>query len=164
MGGLSGADANCQQRAEIAGLGGNWKAWLSDSNEDAKDRLVHPDGNLLRIDGVIFANNWYSLVINSSNAPGPMNALEIDEFGQQKPYVGGGVLGGCSWSGGYFFMPWTATSGDGTFVGPSTCSNWTSISGTGYVGLGGYSISQWTSFGTCPFPCDWNQPLYCFEQ
>ena len=156
MGGLAGADSHCQERADIAGLGGTWKAWLSDSNENAKDRLTHPDGNLVRVDGVIVATDWDSLV-----SGWPVNAPEIDEFGQQKPYVGNGGTGGCGWAGGYFFHPWTATNNGGTLDG-ATCNDWTSTSGTGRVGLGGYSLSQWTTW--CDFPCDWEQPLYCFEQ
>ena len=40
MGGLTGADANCQASANTAGYGGVWKAILSDSKSNAKDRLT----------------------------------------------------------------------------------------------------------------------------
>ena len=44
LGGLSGADAKCQQAANATGLGGTWVAWLSDSTHNAKDRI--PDTNV----------------------------------------------------------------------------------------------------------------------
>ena len=158
LGGLSGADAQCQVRANAANLGGTWKAWLSDSLTDAKDRLVHPMGALVRIDGTVIASNWDALVNGW-----PAAAPEITEYGLLKSYVNAGSVPGCSWAGGYFFHPWTATDNQGGLSG-MTCDNWTSssASATGWVGLGGYSLSQWTDW--CNFPCNMSQPLYCFEQ
>jgi len=40
LGGLGGADSICQEEAENSGLPGIWKAILSDSTIDARDRLV----------------------------------------------------------------------------------------------------------------------------
>jgi hypothetical protein len=40
LGGLEGADAHCQSLAEAAGAGGKtWRAYLSTSSEDARDRI-----------------------------------------------------------------------------------------------------------------------------
>ncbi|MFL5321038.1 MAG: hypothetical protein ACJ790_15370, partial [Myxococcaceae bacterium] len=39
FGGLAKADEACMLAVSAAGLGGNWKAWLSDSNTDAIDRI-----------------------------------------------------------------------------------------------------------------------------
>ena len=39
LGGLTGADAKCQSRAAAAGLTGTYKAWLSSTTINAKDRL-----------------------------------------------------------------------------------------------------------------------------
>ena len=158
LGGLSGADAKCQDRANAAELGGTWKAWLSDSFTAAKDRLVHPMGALVRIDGTVVASNWDALVNQWPDA-----APEIDEYGQQKSYVNAGSVPGCSWAGGYFFHPWTATDNTGALKG-ATCADWTTSAAApkGRVGLGGYSLSQWTDW--CDFPCNMSQPLYCFEQ
>jgi hypothetical protein len=157
LGGLAGADQKCQDRADAAGLGGSWKAWLSDSTTHAADRLNQPTGPLLRTDGVAIANSWNDLV-----SSWPTSAPEVDEFGQAYPLVGSGNTSHCSWSGGYFFHPWTATDSQGQLSGP-TCSDWTDTSGVGFVGLGGYSLSQWT-YWCDDFPCSWEQPLYCFEQ
>ena len=40
LGGLSGADAKCSLRAQAGGLSGSWKAWLSDANNNAIDRIT----------------------------------------------------------------------------------------------------------------------------
>jgi hypothetical protein len=40
FGGLAGGDAICQARADAATLGGTWRAWLSTSTVDARDRIV----------------------------------------------------------------------------------------------------------------------------
>ena len=40
LGGLAGADAHCGSLAEAAGIAGKtWRAYLSDSSEDARDRI-----------------------------------------------------------------------------------------------------------------------------
>lgn len=156
LGGLAGADQICQDHADGASLGGTWMAWLSDSTTDAADRLVHPTGSLLRTDGVVVAKSWAELVLTW-----PLNAPEVTEHGTSIPYVDAGSTGHCSWAGSLFFHPWTATDNDGIGTG-TTCSDWTTTAGTGLVGLGGYSLSQWTYW--CDFPCDGEQPLYCFEQ
>jgi len=156
MGGLTGADAICQSHADGAGLGGTWRAWLSSSVEKVADRLTHPTGGYQRVDGAVVSSSWDALLTSS-----PAIAPELDEFGNQIPYVGAGSATGCSWASGYFFHPWTASNNQGIYEGPS-CSDWNSNSGTGKVGLGGYSLTQWTNW--CPgFDCAWSQPLYCFE-
>src|SRR5687768_9760888 len=40
LGGLAGADAHCQKLAEATGISGKtWKAYLSTSSENARDRI-----------------------------------------------------------------------------------------------------------------------------
>ena len=51
LGGLAGADAKCQTRANAASLGGTWKAWLSDSTTSAASRLTQS------VSGYILLNN-----------------------------------------------------------------------------------------------------------
>jgi hypothetical protein len=41
LGGLAGADAKCQQAADAAGLGGTFRAWISDDATSASSRLTH---------------------------------------------------------------------------------------------------------------------------
>ncbi len=60
LGGLEGADAHCQSLAEAAGIGGKtWRAYLSTSTVDARDRI----GN----------GPWY-------NSAGVMVAADLDEL------------------------------------------------------------------------------------
>lgn len=157
LGGLEGADAKCQERANAASLGGIWRAWLSTNSQSAASRLTHPVQGYRRTDGAVISESWTGLVTGS-----PLVAPELTEYGVQTPYVGAGSVTGCSWAAGYFFHPWTATTNEGAYSGPD-CDGWTSTSATGRVGLGGYSLSQWTNW--CPgFGCSSSQPLYCFEQ
>ena len=40
FGGLAGADSRCQDRALAVGMGMNWKAWISTTTVNAKDRVL----------------------------------------------------------------------------------------------------------------------------
>ena len=79
LGGLAGADSKCQARADAAGLGGSWNAWLSDDAESASSRITRSSGPYTRVDGVLVANNWDDLTDGSLQNP-----LSIDEFGRVK--------------------------------------------------------------------------------
>lgn len=61
--GLAAADTVCQNRAAAAGLPNaqNFKAWLSDSSVDAKDRITS-DGPWVRLDGVAVAESKPDLI------------------------------------------------------------------------------------------------------
>jgi hypothetical protein len=63
LGGLTGADGICNQEATHAGFtAGSWKALLSDSQYNARDRVNFNWGTLKRIDGsTVIANNWSDL-------------------------------------------------------------------------------------------------------
>jgi hypothetical protein len=55
LGGLTGADAHCQQLAEAAGATGKtWKAYLSTASENARDRIG--DGPWYNAKGELIAN------------------------------------------------------------------------------------------------------------
>ena len=59
LGGLAGADAKCQERADVARRSGTFKAWLSDRTASVEDRFDRSrDGAaFVRTDGVRVANN-----------------------------------------------------------------------------------------------------------
>jgi hypothetical protein len=61
LGGLEGADAICQLRAEAAGLPGNYRAWLSASGTHAKDRFAGVSG-WIRPDGSPFARSLEQVI------------------------------------------------------------------------------------------------------
>ena len=80
LGGLDGADAECQTLAGAVPLPGHFKAWLATSTVDAKDRLVTPNGTAargwIRPDGRPFADSIGELLDGQMYFP-----LRLDESG-----------------------------------------------------------------------------------
>lgn len=150
LGGLSGADAKCQEKANAANLGGSWKAWLSDNSTSAASRLNHYSGPYKRVDGITVANNWDDLTDGSLQ-----DKINITEL--NKP---------SSWN-----LVWTNTKIDGSIFSTNfnqTCNNFTSLNyynkaaGTGFAGV---TDNRWTNnANNPPYGCDAPGSLYCFEQ
>ncbi|MBI2600339.1 DUF1554 domain-containing protein [Candidatus Daviesbacteria bacterium] len=156
LGGLSGADAKCQDRATAANLGGTWKAWLSDNQTSAGNRLSHATVSYKQLNGSIIANNWNDLV------DGSLQSLPVvTELGTN-----------------YYSAVWTGTNYNGTVpqgTGQAAhCQAWTSSASTEYdlaVGAAGNAqvYYYWTNVDINLFPqsffsCNNNYALYCFEQ
>ncbi len=142
LGGLAGGDAVCEARATANTLGGTWRAWLSTSTVDAKDRLTEPAGVFTRaVSGTKVADDIADLTDGNID-----NAILDDEFG---------VDGGNS-------IAWTGTGSDGLMTG-SDCGDWTSSDSgdTGNRGTRSLSTTGWTVSGS-RF-CNTSQKLYCFE-
>ncbi|MDO8498294.1 MAG: DUF1554 domain-containing protein [bacterium] len=153
LGGLSGADAKCQERANVAGLTGTYKAWLSDSQTSAAYRLNHFGGPYILLNRLVIANNWADLTDNSI-----INPIRIDETGIALVDYGlsnNKVITGTNVNGDIFNIY-------------GTCSNWSTITPpdneAGNIGGGSYTSinSQWTQ--GLSFPCSSTGHLYCFEQ
>jgi len=140
LGGLAGADAECQARAVAAGLGGIWRAWLSSSSTDAKDRI--PDATYKRLDSAVIATNKVGLTDGSTDYP-----IDRDENNSQ-------IIGEPS--------VWTGTTTQGVKKS-NTCSDWMSAGGQGDIGSLQDTNGLWTEAGsvTCGFIY---RHLYCFEQ
>ena len=147
LGGVAGADAQCQQLAEAAGLSGQYKAWLSDGTSSPATTFTHSTGPYVRTDGTQIAANWADLIDGELDVP-----LDRDEHQNVPPNNPG---------------PWTGTNSDGTSEAPN-CAGWTDASGEaedrdgGNHGCTSTNAFQWTSCGE-----DWCEslrPLYCFEQ
>jgi hypothetical protein len=150
LGGLEGADAICQDRANDAGLGGTFKAWLSTGEVSAVDRLAHSDVPYVLADGTTqVAANWADLV------DGIDHAIDQTEWGA---FVGNNF--------GYVL---TNTSSNGTSQGAYDCYDWTGNYAEpqfppSLVGYTGY-LSTWSEYDTGPSAyCDSDLHLYCFEQ
>jgi len=140
LGGLSGADDFCMERAEAAGLPGNYVAWLSTSTVDAKDRLAGARG-WVRVDGLPFADTVADLIAGVVHYP-----PRLDEFGNEMDpmtYVSTGTLP------------------DGTGYAGDMCDDWTS-SATGDVMMGmaygGTGIWTDLAYEVCSAPTH----FYCF--
>ena len=150
LGGLPGADSRCRQLANKAGLD-RWEtfnAWLSDSQQNAVDRIAVGKGPFVRVDGVVVADEGAKLLEGQLNVP-----IDIDEFGVE---VTGNV--------------WTGTRFDGTAIpGATHCADWTSddhLSEVGYYGVSVVADSRWTFHeqpNTNPTPCNAEFRLYCVE-
>jgi hypothetical protein len=139
LGGLAGADEICQERAVAAKLPGtDWTAWLSDSTENAIDRI--PDGQYQLVDGTQVADDKADLTDGKLKA-----AITLNAFGLP--------AAGSVWTG-------TEANGNGTV---SNCNNWTvnSSESVGDWGFNGYDNDFWTLIPP-PDPCSQEYKLYCF--
>ncbi len=147
IGGLAGADAKCQERAERAGLTGTWTAWLSTTTEDAIDRI--PDGQYELVDGTVIAEDKADLTDGTLNAP-----INLNQDGNPIPgdfvWTGTNLLGR---STGTNCSNWTTTGGDRCVDGDPDC---------GDRGLNTATNPDWTKVGGAPNPCDNLFHLYCF--
>lgn len=145
MGGLAGADAICAARATAGGLAGTYKAWLSTSTVNAKDRLGTASG-WVRPDGKPVFSQLKDLESNKVFYP-----PNQDESG----HVATGVQ-----------TVFTATEANGKSVEgsfSSTCADWTSDVDDGkyiLVGSAGANSSQLTSYGGDK--CGQGSALLCF--
>ncbi|HTV71616.1 MAG TPA: hypothetical protein VMF90_24050 [Rhizobiaceae bacterium] len=112
FGGIAGADAHCTALAEAAGATGKtWKAYLSTSTEDAKDRIGA--GPWHNAKGVKIADDIASL-------HGDANAINKDNGLTEKGEV---VKGRGDEPNQHDIL--TGTNADGTKAADQTCGDWT---------------------------------------
>jgi cysteine-rich repeat protein len=153
LGGLAGADAICNTRAQEANLPGTYMAWVSTDapNGTPATRFTQSTQAYVRTDGVTVANDWSDLVDGSLDNP-----INVTETGEAPPL--GNVTCGQNDP-----TAWTGTSADGTLQGNYTCNNWTDTAGSALWGrttVTNVDWSQWCAGG----PCNWVATLYCFQQ
>ena len=150
LGGLAGADAICQERADDAMLPGTFKAWLSSSTTSVSQRFDrdYDDALFVHTDGVRVANDWADLTDGTLLA-----AINRDEFGLIAQ--------------GSTDRVWTNTKRDGTGRGADDCNGWTSDSSTGtvYSTIGTVSATNplWTDTSGI-YVCNFRMGLFCFRQ
>ena len=152
LGGLEGADAKCQSHAEAAGLTGTFMAWLSSSSESPSTRFIRSDKPYVLVDGTVVANDWADLTDQSL-----ANGITLTEEGNP--------VAKTSFCTANTTMVWSGTSAQGTALGSASnrCSDWTSTSGGsrwGHTEKTDRFWSEWCSGGSC----NWEAPIYCFEQ
>lgn len=123
LGGLDGADAQCQTLAEAAGAGDKtWRAYLSSSSVNARDRIG--------------AGPWH-------NAKGELIASSVDELHSDANKLtkqtaltekGDGINGRGDTPNQHDIL--TGSNADGTVAAGMTCEDWTSNASTskGFVG------------------------------
>ena len=159
LGGLEGADAICQGRAQAAGLKGTFKAWLSDSSASAAERLTHSSVAYIDTRGQVIANDWEDLTDGSLQ-----RAITVDETGydwdSDAKHCGAFIVLANVWTG-------TAINGSSK---PPFCSDWTDNSDLatdfGHIGFYCYPSEAWTdeSVGDTSKSCSAEVSLYCFQQ
>lgn len=141
--GAAGADAICQTTA--AGLGGTWRAWVSDSVSSPQTRFDTYEVPYVLVDGVTVVAGSFSQLTSGALQHG----IDQDQNGN--------VVGGAE--------VWTGTLSDGFGDGTGYCNDWTDNQSmaTPSVGITTATDGGWTStyFQFCAYDY---QRLYCFEQ
>lgn len=147
LGGLGGADMRCQKHADAVGLGGTFKAFMVDKNQNL-DRLEHPDVPFVRLDGVKIADGWSDLADESLDAPLALTELRTE-------------VGGNAWTGLYNVngSPLTNSCHDWTSAAPG-CDDNNDICGA--AGELAATDNHWDGFWI--FKCHQTHALYCVEQ
>jgi cysteine-rich repeat protein len=142
------ANAFCANRADDQGWPEplKYRAWLSDSTTDARDRFKRGRGRLVMANGLVFATSWTALLAGQLENP-----LQVTE--KSETYNGG---------------VWTGTSPDGTAVPDSEhCDDWTSnsILKSAYYGYSDRKTAEWTMAEGFDQPSDCLSPyaIYCFQ-
>jgi hypothetical protein len=141
--GLEVADGLCTSLASAASLGGTWKAWLSDYQNNAIDRIADV-GPWYLVDGTMIFHNKANLMTS------PIVAPLMDETGST------------SWSWMYV---WTGDGAPNYNPEDKSCSQWGSTGLTGIVG-NPFSKAEWTYAASSTYKLDCSQKahLYCIEQ
>jgi hypothetical protein len=157
MGGLAGADGNCQRLADAAALGGSYKAWLSDHSATPLTRFSRATVPYVLVDGSVVAVDFTELIGGSLR-----HAINRTEKGGTPP-----ATTGCGAAGSH--MVWTDTREDGTlFSGGETCGEWTDVSVSSSAWGDATSQGNWSlvcNGGNGPATaCDSLNAIYCFEQ
>jgi len=154
LGGLSGADATCQERAASVSppLPGTYKAWLSDSTGSPATRFRRSGQPYVLPDAArtVVANDWTDLTkcagpaISDPCLAHPINAFEN---GAPSPAL----------------LVWTNTTVQGT-ERLDTCNDWQSNAPAlqGGKGEAGQRNEVWTESGS--IDCIAPLALYCFQQ
>ena len=142
------ADALCGNLADDQGFPDalKYRAWLSDSTTDARDRFKRGRGRLVLVNGLVLAESWSALL--ATELKNPFEGTEKSET-----YHGPG---------------WTGTRPDGTLVpGAENCDDWSTDSflKTAYYGYSDRTNSEWTLSpdDDNPMDCPGSNALYCLQ-
>jgi hypothetical protein len=151
FGGVSGADAVCQERATAQAIGGTWKAWLSDSSASALAHITLAPKGYVLVDGTVVASSYAALLTGALS-----HAIDETEMGTV-PNDGLTEV----WTG----IDVTGSLGNGGFCDDGNGHDWTSSdagSATPLVGHLDANDSTWSAayLQLCNRT---DVRLYCFE-
>jgi hypothetical protein len=147
LGGIEGADQECQRLAEKAGLPGVYLAWLSTTGVDARERVG--EGGWVRTDGRPFARSLKTLA--DPAVPGYPTVYyppRLDEMGND--------------FGNLSLLVATGGNTDGTSVG-TQCGDYKDLAGDLYVGDASSGSHAWSYSKIVPGGCGSPFHLYCFR-
>jgi hypothetical protein len=152
LGGLVGADAQCQRLADAAGLAGTFRAWLSDATVSVALRLTHGSTAYELVDGKRVANDWNDLTDGTLQ-----HAIDLDERGLRMVGDSGTGCPECH-------TVFTSTGAAGQYAGAGDdCTSWLMVGGFFTAGDTRRGDSGWTLSVTGQ-SCAERAHLYCFEQ
>ncbi len=144
FGGVAGGDAICQARADAAGLGGTWRAYLVDGTSGL-GRLTHPAVPYVRLDGTRVANSWADL--SNESIAAPIDLTELRTTGTGTVWTGlTNVTGGTN-----------QHCNDWTYAGAGCLSG----SACGGGGEARMTNDHWDGYYV--FSCSSRYRLYCIE-
>jgi hypothetical protein len=159
LGGLAGADTDCQTRAAVAGLPGIYFAWLSDDTNSALTRMTHPvEPYFLVDDATLVAASWTGLTSGAL-----LHAIDQTE-------TGGAPTTTATLCGGGVPIVYTDTAkGGGEQTAGSNCGNWSSSTATAVTwGSAAATNASWTDdcVGSGVNSCNGVDlaSLYCIQQ
>ena len=148
--GAAAGDALCTTAAEAALLGSHWRAWLSDSTQNAIDR-IDDVGPWYLSTGERAFNNKANLATTA------LTVIEADENGKS---VG-------SWDGSQHHLCLDRHSNRRRSP-LSNCSDWSSANGNDSGAAGAFDMpDQWTGSDGSSVSCDglgYRMHLYCLQQ
>lgn len=154
-GGVLKGDSICQDLANDAGLGGSFRAWLSDPTSSPATRFTRDGGSWIRNgDRALIARDWADLTDGTIGATISTTERRVTPTFSTTHALTGTTTNGTS----------------ATFSGGQTnthCSGWTSTSNT-FSGTraegGNFTMSNWTNASNNPCGTLMNARLFCFEQ
>ncbi|QQR91154.1 MAG: hypothetical protein IPJ88_05320 [Myxococcales bacterium] len=139
--GLAGADARCQEHAASASRAGTWKAIISTSQIDAKNRFSATQmGKVFNVQNELLAHDYDDLWDGEILTP-----VLYDENNLAK--TGGGA--------------WTGSTSLGEKSAGNMCGDWVSYGGPVVIGHVGTTASWLVYSGS--FQCTGGRGLYCMS-
>jgi hypothetical protein len=143
IGGVAQADTDCQLLATAASRGTGWKAWLSSTTSNAKDRLVLGSGKIMLVDGLT------TVVAKGTDLVGDGGLVHAIDHDENNASVAPTIV-------------WTGTTEHGVVYASNgaPCGDWTSPDGGAAAGASNQTGITWTSDAI--EPCTNSYPIYCF--
>jgi hypothetical protein len=147
--GLMGAQLTCTDLASVAQLPGNYRPWISDSQESPLEYLGQSPGAYVLRNGPVIAYSWEQFVSGQHEA-----AINRNQFGELIPPTP---------TCGIEFAVWTGTSDFGEPT-ENNCYGWSSVNpgDKGVVGNAGTGGPGWSH--ACDTSCATALPVYCVQE